>query len=164
MTELCYRKGEEGYRDADLSSSSDDRCSTSGYWFSLNRVGPLISWKSRGQPTVALSSCEAEYIAMAAVLKGGLYLTKSVNHVGKICEPAVIFKDKHSAIVLSKNPVSRQRSKHVYVPYQFIRTVQSTSKVFINCCPNTDMAAGVMTKAATKLKPHKFKSYIFAYK
>ena len=50
MTELCYRKGEEGYRDADLSSSSDDRCSTSGYWFSLNRVGPLMSWKSRGQP------------------------------------------------------------------------------------------------------------------
>lgn len=122
-SESCYRKCDKGYRDADWSSSSDDRCSTSGYCFSLNRAGPLISWKSRTQPTVALSSCEAEYIAMAVALQGGLYLTKSVNDVGKMCEPAVIFTDNQCAIALSKKPVSRQRSKHIDVRYRFIRTV-----------------------------------------
>ena len=162
--ELCYRKCDEGYRDADWSSSSDDRCSTSGYCFSLNRADPLISCKSRTQLTVAVSSCEAEYIAMAAAVQVGLYLAKSVNDVGKMCEPAIIFKGNQCAVALSKYPVSRQRSKHIDVRYQFIRTVQRTCKVFINCYPTTDMVAGVMTKAATKLKPRQFKSYIFGFK
>ena len=64
-----------------------------------------------------------------------------------------------------RNPVSRQRSKHIDVRYHVIRTVQSTGKVVINYCPTTDMIADVMTKATTKLKLHiKFKSYIFGYK
>ena len=63
--ELCYRKCDDGltligYSDADWASSTDDKHSISGYCFSLNRAGPLISWKLRKQPTVALSSCEAE--------------------------------------------------------------------------------------------------------
>ena len=55
--ELCYRKCDDGlkltgYSDADWASSTDDRLSISWYCFSLNRAGPLISWKSRKQPTV----------------------------------------------------------------------------------------------------------------
>ena len=72
--ELCYRNCDDGrrligYSDADWVSSTDDRRSISGYCFSLNRTGPLISWKSRKQPTVALSSCEAEYISLAAAVQ-----------------------------------------------------------------------------------------------
>ena len=64
--DLCYTKHEDGlrligYSDADWASS-DDRRSTSGYGFAMHEQGPLISWKSREQPTVALSSCEAEYL------------------------------------------------------------------------------------------------------
>mgnify|MGYP000692385217 FL=1 len=101
---------------------------------------------------------------MAAAVQVGVYLTKSVNDVGKMCEPAIIFKGNQCAIALSKYRVSRQRSKHIDVRYQFIRTVQRTCKVFINCYPTTDMVAGVVTKAATKLKPRQFKSYIFGFK
>ena len=73
---LCYRKCDDGltligYSDADWASSTDDRHCISGYCFSLNRTGPLISWKSRKQPTVAVSSCEAEYIALAAAVQEG---------------------------------------------------------------------------------------------
>ena len=164
--ELCYRKCDEGltlmgYSDADWASSTDDRRSTSGCCFSLNRAGPLISWKSRKQPTVALSTCEAEYIALAAAVQEGLYLTQLMSDIGEVSERIVIFEDNQGTFALSKNPVNRPRSKHIDVRYHFIHTVQNAGKVVTKYCPTTNMVADDMTKAATKIKLHKFKSYIF---
>ena len=67
---LCYTKSRNrldliGYSDSDWASSVDRR-STIGYYFALNNNGPPISWKTRKQQMVALSSCEAEYMALAA--------------------------------------------------------------------------------------------------
>ncbi|CAB3992127.1 Hypothetical predicted protein, partial [Paramuricea clavata] len=67
---LTFKKSKEGlsmhgYCDADWGSS-EDRKSITGYVFKLSKDGPAISWKSRKQPTVALSTCEAEYMALAA--------------------------------------------------------------------------------------------------
>ncbi|KAL9987803.1 hypothetical protein ACROYT_G002165 [Oculina patagonica] len=164
--ELCYRKCDNGltligYSDADWASSTDDRRSISGYCFSLNKAGPLISWKSRKQPTVALSSCEAEYIALAAAVQEGMYLIQIVNDVGEVNDPVLIFEDNQGTIALSMNPVNRQRSKHIDVRYHFIRNVQNAGKVIIKYCPTADMVADVMTKPVTKIKLQKFKSYIF---
>ena len=53
-----------GYSDSDWASSKEDRRSTTGYCFSLNKDGPMVSWKSRKQRTVALGSSEAEYMAI----------------------------------------------------------------------------------------------------
>ena len=75
--ELCYNKSERGlkllgYSDADWASCADDRRSVTGYCFSLNKGCAIISWKSRKQPTVALSTCEAENMALAATIQEGL--------------------------------------------------------------------------------------------
>ena len=102
-----------GYSDSNWASSTDDRR------FSLNRAGPLISWKSSKQPTVV------EYIALAAVVQEGLYLTMLKNEIGEVSEPIVIFEDNQVTIALSKNPVNCQRSNHI----DFISTVQNASKV-----------------------------------
>ena len=146
--ELCYRKCDDGltlvvYSDADWASSADDRRSTSGCCFSLNKAGPLISWKSRSrkQPTVALSSCEAECIALSAAVQEYLYLTQVLRDIDEVCGPVGIFEDNQGAIALSKNSVNRQRSKHIDVCYHFIRTVQNTGKVVVKYCPTADIAS-----------------------
>ena len=82
--ELCYRKCSKdlkfiGYSDADWASSTHDRQSISGYCFSLTETGPLITLRSKKQWTVALSSCEAEYIALAATVQETLYLIQLLD-------------------------------------------------------------------------------------
>ena len=105
--DLCYTKHKDGlklvgYSDADWASSNDRR-STSGYGFALHEQGPLISWKSRKQPTVALSSCEAEYIALAAAVQESLYLSQLIIDLG-VCsqsESVLIYEDNQGTIALA---------------------------------------------------------------
>jgi len=122
---LCYRKNEsvlrlEGYSDADWASSTDRR-SISGYCFTLTEGGPLISWKSRKQATVALSSCEAEYIALAATVQEGIYLVQLLNDIGIRQESILIYEDNQGTMALAQNPVKHQRSKHIDVRHHFLR-------------------------------------------
>ena len=164
--ELCYRKCDDdlrliGYSDADWASSTHDRRSISGYCFSLAKTGPLISWKSKKQRTVALSSCEAEYMALAATVQEALYLAQLLDEIIEICSPVQIYEDNQGTIALSKDPVNRQRSKHIDIRYHFIRSTINAGKVIVNYCPTTDMIADIMTKAAPRCKLQKFKNFIF---
>ncbi len=148
-----------------LTGQSDlnDRRSTTGYCFSLTQDGPLISWKSKKQSTVALSTCEAEYIALAVTAQESMYLVQLLNSMDNDCLyiPVQIFEDNQGAIALSKNPVCRQRCKHVDVRYHFIRLALSNGKVTVEYCPTEEMVADVMTKPVTKFKLEKFKSFMF---
>lgn len=166
--ELHYQKSEkslqlEGYSDADWASDKNDRKSTTGYCFSLTENGPVISWKSRKQPTVALSTCEAEYMALAATTQESMYLVQLLNGIDKSNrhEPVKIYEDNQGAIALSKNPVCRQRSKHVDIKYHFVRSAHAQGKIEIGYCPTADMVADVLTKPLTKVKFERFKRYLF---
>ena len=166
--DLCYKKCKDGlalvgYSDADWASSEDDRGSTSGYCFSLTRTGPLISWKSRKEPTVALSSCEAEYLALASAVQEGLYLKQWFKIVEGIVGqgPILIFEDNQGTIALAYNPVSRQRSKHIDIRYHFICEVLNKGYITLHYCPTSDMVADVLTKPSTKFQLDKFGEYIF---
>lgn len=89
-----------------------DRRSTSGYVFLLS--GAPISWSSRKQSVVALSTCEAEYIAACSAACQALWLSSLLSElnvdIGEVVELQV---DNKSAIDLAKNPVSHGRSKHI---------------------------------------------------
>ena len=85
---LIFRKADEplhlvGSCDADWGAS-EDRRSITGYGFNLCSKGPLISWKSRKQPTVALSTCEAEYMSLASAVQEGKFLSQLLEDLVKI--------------------------------------------------------------------------------
>lgn len=119
-----------GFSDSDWAGSHD-RKSTSGYVFRTNNQSAFVSWKTKKQSVVALSSCEAEYIAIAFATQEGLFLQKlfSVMYGKKI--EIVLNVDNQGAVALSKNKVSQQRSKHIDVKFHFIRDHVDSG----NLCP-----------------------------
>ncbi len=116
--ELCCRKGANenlinAYSDADWAADVTDKRSTTGYCISLNKNGPLVSWKTKRQPTVALSTCEAEYMALAATVQECLYLEQLLQNIDGLKYESKVYEDNQGAIALAKNPVYRQRCKHM---------------------------------------------------
>ena len=80
-----------------------------------------------------------------------------------VSDPVLIFEENQGTTASSKNPINRQRSKHIDVRYHFIRNIQveNAGKIIVKYCPIANMVADVMTKPATKFKLQKFRSYIF---
>lgn len=166
--ELCFRKcssgklGLQAYSDADWASDVSDRRSMTGYCVSLNENGPLISWKTKKQTTTALSTCEAEYMALAATIQECMYLTYLIQDLDEFeYEIPMILEDNQGTIALSKNPVNRQRCKHIDVKYHFIRSAVHERKVLIDYCPTESMVADMMTKPVSKSKLDKFSVFVF---
>ena len=166
--ELVYERSSEplqliAFSDADWASSVEDRKSTTGYCFSLTKNGAVISWKSKKQPTVALSTCEAEYMGLGSTTQESLYLIHLMQGMDDkaMYNCVTIFEDNQGAIALSKNPVNRQRSKHIDIRYHFVRNALEEGKVDIQYCPTEDMIADSLTKPMSKFKLQKFKNYLF---
>lgn len=130
----CYRKQDQsdnglmGYSDSDLAGDLDDRRSTSGAAFFLG--ASLVTWTSQKQKVVALSSCEAEYIAAASAACQGLWLSRLLNDlIGGAAKKFKLLVDNKSAIALTKNPVHHDRSKHIDTKFHFIRQCVEEEKV-----------------------------------
>jgi hypothetical protein len=110
----------QGYTDSDWAGSATDRKSTSGCCFSLGST--MISWFSRKQTFVALSSAEAEYMAASTASCEAIWLRKLLAGLfDQELDPTVIYCDNQSCIKLSENPVFHDRSKHIEIRYHFIR-------------------------------------------
>ncbi|KAJ0982162.1 hypothetical protein J5N97_010417 [Dioscorea zingiberensis] len=109
-----------GYCDSDLAGDVDDRRSTTGTVFFLG--SSLITWLSQKQKIVALSSCEAEYIAATTAACQGIWIARLIADLLKK-EPKKfeLRIDNKSAISLCKNPVHHERSKHIDTRYHFVR-------------------------------------------
>ena len=108
-----------GYCDADFAGDVDTRRSTTGYVFVLN--GGAISWSSRRQPTVALSTAEAEYMAAAHAIKEALWLRKLFADLRVPVDAIDLRSDNQAAIALLKNPIASNRSKRIDVLHHFAR-------------------------------------------
>lgn len=109
-----------GFSDSDMAGDVDTRKSTTGVLFFFGES--LISWQSQKQKVVALSSCEAEYIAATTAACQGIWLARLLSDLTNEQPGSVLLKvDNKSAISLSKNPVFHDRSKHIDTRYHFIR-------------------------------------------
>jgi hypothetical protein len=109
----------EGYVDADYAGELDSRRSTTGYVFIL--AGGAISWSSRLQVLVAVSTVEAEYMGAASAVKEALWLKKLPRDLGLKVGQICIKEDNQGALKLLKHSMSTQRSKHIDVMHHFAR-------------------------------------------
>ena len=111
----------ETYVDADYAHKAEDRRSVSGVAVSCG--GTLVSWFSRTQKCVTLSTTEAEYVAVADGVKEALYVRGVlVFLMPSLGSPSIgVFEDNKGAIDLAKNPLSSSNSKHIDVRYHFLR-------------------------------------------
>jgi hypothetical protein len=107
-----------------------------------------VSWSSRKQQVVTLSTIEAEFIAAATSACQAIWLRRILDDLHfQQHDPTIIHCDSSSAIKLSKNPVLHGRSKHIDVRYHFLRDLSNEGTIELVYCRSEDQIADIMTKA-----------------
>ncbi|KAL5848850.1 hypothetical protein ACOSQ4_006863 [Xanthoceras sorbifolium] len=152
---LCFKGGDTtltGYVDADLAGNVDIRKSTTGYVYTLG--GTAVSWVSQLQKIVALSTTEAEYVAVTEASKEMVWLQSFLGELGKKQEDNVLYCDSQSAIHLAKNPSFHSRTKHIQLRYHFIRSLLEDGILKLEKISGAQNPADMLTKTVTtdKLK------------
>ena len=147
----------KGYCDADWGGDVNSRRSTMGYVFFLGEG--TISWSSKRQPTIALSTTEAEYMAASQSAKEGIWLRQLMADVGCVQERAtMIMCDNQSCIALTKNPKHHSCTKHIDVQHHFIREKVEEEVIELRYCPTQEMVVDVLTKALARDKHEAMRS------
>ena len=138
-----------GYSDSDWGGDVETRKSTSGYVFTLG--GAAISWTSKKQSTVALSSTEAEYMALCAAIQEAVYLRLLLSDLGYTQnEPTLIYQDNQGSIAMAKNAIISRRTKHVDIKYHYVREMIEAGQIRLEYIPTDKMVADCLTKPVGK--------------
>lgn len=151
---LSFGKGVEpvqGFVDADWGGDVGDRHSFTGYIFLMN--GSPISWDAKKQKTVALSTTEAEYIALAESAKECIFLRRFLREIGfDEATDISMFCDNNSAIKLAENPIFHARSKHIDIRHHFIRDLLKNKELTLRHISTNSQVADMLTKGLPKSK------------
>ena len=144
----------QGWTDAD-GASQEHRRAISGYVYMVD--GGAVSWSSKKQELVTLSTTEAEYVAMTHAAKEGLWLRTLFGEVfAPINKPTTIFGDNQSAIALATGGQYHPRTKHIDIRYHFIRYIIEAESIKLVYCPTDEQTADPLTKALPSLKVKHF--------
>ena len=144
----------KGYTDAD-GSSQEHRHAISGYVFLMN--GGAISWSSKKQELVTLSTAESEYVAATYASKEALWLQQIIGELfGPVTEPTILYLNSQSAIALTKEGSYHARTKHIDIRYHFIHFTVQDGTINLIYCPTEDMTANILMKALPNSKAKHF--------
>ena len=158
---LLYTKNESkqciGFSDSDWGGDPDDHKSTSGYLFEIG--GTAVSWRSKKQNCVALSTAEAEYMALAATAQEAIWLRRLTSEIDESpVESTTIYEDNQSAICIAKNPPQfHGRTKHIGIKYHYTRDLINSGEIRLEYCPTEDMVADMLTKAVSQDRLNRLK-------
>ena len=145
-----------GWVDAD-GSQEEDRHAISGYAFLID--GGAVSWNSKQQEIIVLSTTEGEYVAATQAAKEALWLRSFTNDVfGLELAPTALFSDNKSAIALSKDHQYHARTKHIDICFHFIRWIIENGAIQLIYCPTEDMRTDTLTKPLPSVKEKHFAS------
>jgi len=139
-----------GYTDSDMAGDVDSRKSTSGYLIKF--AGGVVAWQSRLQRCVALSTTEAEFIAITEACKELIWFKKFLQELGFVQDKYILFCDSQSAIHLSKNPTFHNRSKHIDMRYHWILDALDVGLLELSKVHTDDNGADMMTKTLPRWK------------
>jgi hypothetical protein len=139
-----------GFTDAD-GASQDHRRAISGNAFLID--GSAVSWSSRKQELVTLSTAEAEYVAATHASKESIWLRHLKGDLSSsITMATTLFCDNQAAIRLAKADNYHARTKHIDIRFHFIHDVVERGEISLAYCPTDDMTADVLTKALPRWK------------
>ena len=160
---IIFRRGTKlevvGYSDADWAGDDSTRRSTTGYIFMIG--DGCISWKSQLQRSVALSTAEAEYMALAATSQEALFIRQLMEELGATqTASTVIYEDNQSAIAMAKNAVTSSRAKHIDIRFHFVRDLINTNIIKLVYKPTTQMLADILTKSLLREIFEKLRKYL----
>ena len=133
----------EIYSDSSFANNAD-YSSISG--FAVVFGNSLIAWSSKKQPVIALSSTEAEYVALTGASQEALWFQSVLAELGINQACVTIYEDNNSCIKLAQNPQEFKRTRHIQVKYHFIRSLVKEGKVSVQYCNTKDQLADLFTK------------------
>lgn len=143
-----------GYSDSHWGGDYPTRRSTTGYLFTFNNTA--ISWSSKLQKTVALSSYEAEYMALKETIKEYTWLKLLLNQLSSITTTtttkdiytnSILYTDSQSAIQLAKNLEYHARTKHINIQYHYVRSNILSGSIYLKYIPTEQQLADGLSKS-----------------
>ena len=141
---LRYLKGTKNWRLTLGGSASALAVYTDAY---------LVSWKSKKQTCVALSSTEAEYMALCQASKESVWMADFLGSLGVSLQGLVVINaDNQGSIALTRNPVFHDRSKHIDIQYHFARDLIRAGRISLNYVPTAEMLADLLTKSLPRAR------------
>ncbi|EDR06651.1 retrovirus-related pol polyprotein [Laccaria bicolor S238N-H82] len=166
---LAYLKGTIGYKitynrggsldpigfvDADYAGDVDTRRSTSGYVFTI--AGGPVSWSAKRQATVALSTTEAEYMALTHAAQQALWMYSFMSEIGLARKfPAILHGDNAASIALTLNTKGHARAKHIDIRHHYIRERVAEGEIGLVQIPSEENLADIFTKPLPRITHQK---------
>ena len=136
------------YSDSDYARDRDTRRSTSGNLFLLG--DGAVTWCSRRQTSVALSTIEAEYMALSQATQEAVWLRTLLEDLRKESQsPTTIMEDNQGVISTALNPVFHRKTKHIHIRYHYVRESIADNIIDVIYCPSAEMTADALTKPLT---------------
>lgn len=144
------------YVDASYAEDRTDRKSMTGYIFKLN--GGTISWCSKKQQCVTLSSTEAELVAMAEACKEAIWISKLLKDINQTKnQETIIYEDNTSCLKMLTNEKISNRTKHIDIRYFYLRELAEKKQYEFQHCSTDKMIADALTKPLNATKLNEFK-------
>jgi hypothetical protein len=134
--------------DASFASNLDDRKSFTG--LIVQTYGHTVIWRSKKQKTVATSTTEAEYVALAFAARQSVWINRGLQHMGITTKP-IIYCDNTAAIKLTENAGVSDRTKHIDVQHHYTRELRESGKIDVVTVETENNLADICTKGLTRV-------------